>query len=127
VESFLIDIDTSVSTSLGEITTESLLASKHNGSTVSYQLSDSGKVIIGNMIFDKELGTLYPTNGQYAGTYQVCNNHKHRTLAHHMQYANRVYMMHNPLMMHTIAVLDNAVTKGATQSMKVSYTLTRSV
>jgi len=127
VESFLIDIDTSVSTSLGEITTESLLASKHNGSTVSYQLSDSGKVIIGNMIFDKKLGTLYPTNGQYAGTYQVCNNHKHRTLVHHMQYANRVYMMHNPLMMHTIAVLDNAVTKGATQSMKVSYTLTRSV
>jgi hypothetical protein len=129
IKSFLIDISTSVATSLGVITDGATLAGMSNsaqGRCFSVPLP-GGKTIIGNTIFDRTEGSLKQINGcSSINGYNLAACYNDRMLTNNTSYINRTRMIHNPMMLHTIAVLGTPVTKANTQSMKVTYTLTRS-
>ena len=129
IKSFLIDISTSVATSIGVITDGATLAGMSNnaqGRCFSVPLP-GGKTIIGNTIFDRTEGSLKQINGcSSINGYNLAACYNDRMLTNDTSYINRTRMIHNPMMLHTIAVLDTPVTKANTQSMKVTYTLTRS-
>ena len=131
IKSFKIDVSTSVATNLGVITDGATLQTISNSDGAGYSHSiplPGGKVIIGSLMFDGTLGTLSLINANSTDTgaeMALKNCYNDRMLVSWRSYGARTMMIHNPLMLHTIAVLDNAVTKSNTQSMKVTYTLTR--
>jgi hypothetical protein len=87
-------------------------------------LLSPGIFAYGSKIYDESTNLAYPTNGIFSdGNYYA--GHQYEDVHDAIFNPNTGYVYKNPLLLATVNNLDDSVTKTATQTMKITYTLTK--